>query len=172
MLRIFKNNGFSLVEVVIYVALLAVLLIGVTGSLLAVSKTSRELAASQSLQNEGSSVMDRLTREIREAEAVSGGSFDSHPGQLILSTEGLSGGSLESLTIGVDEADNLYLKIGSAATSTLTGRTEVRSFVARQITASSVEAVRLELVLGTRPGLVDKTINLYNTVILRASYVQ
>lgn len=167
------REGFSLIEVVVYVALLAILLVAVTGTLLAVSKTSRELVAWQSLQSEGSSVMDRLAKEIRGTEAlVGGGIFDTDPGQLVLSTGGLSGGEVTNTEIGVDGNNDLYLNVGGGSAVVLTSRTEVRSLVFRQITSSTTDAVRIELVLGTKPGLVDKTMNLYNTVILRSSYGQ
>ncbi len=161
-----------MVEVIIYLGLLLVLLTAVVATLLSIAKTSRELAAWQNLQNEGTAIMDRLAREIRVADSLAGGgTFDSNPGKLVLSTTGLSGGALASTVIGVaDEA--LYLKSGAAATTTLTSRTVIDSLVFRHITNGSVEAVRIELALGTRPGLVDKTIHLYNTIILRSSYVQ
>lgn len=159
-----------MIEVVIYVALLVVLLVAITGTLLAISKTSRELSAWQSLQNEGSSIMDRLTREVRAADAVaSGGVFGANPGRLVLSTEGLSGSVVADTKIGVDGTD-LYLKVGSAATTTLTNNTEVASLIFRQITNGSVEAVRVELVLTTASS--NKTLDLYNTIILRSSYGQ
>ena len=166
-------TGFSLVEAVIYIGLLLVLLTVVIGTLLAISKTSKELAAWQSLQNEGVSIMDRLAREVRAADSLDvGGVFGSNPGKLILVTSGLSGGSSGSTVVGVDTNDDLYIKIGATATSTLTSRTEVRSLIFRQISSGSLDAVRVEMVLGTKPGLVDKTMNLYNTIIIRSSYGQ
>ena len=168
-----SREGFSLIEVIIYVALLLILFVVITATLLAITRTSKELAAWQSLQNEGVSIMDRLAREVRAADSLdAGGVFGSNPGKLVLLTSGLSGGSAGSTAMGVDANDNLYVKVGAAATSTLSNRTEVRSLIFRQISSGSVDAVRVELVLGTKPGLVDKTMNLYNTIIIRSSYGQ
>lgn len=167
------SAGASLVEVVIYVALLVILLVVIVATLLSIAKTSRELTAWQSLQSEGAAAMDRLAREIRTADDLaSGGVFGSNPGKLIITTAGLAGGTVADTVIGVDASDNLYLKAGSAATTTLTSRTEARSLIFRDISNSTTSAVRVELVLGTKPGLVDKTMNLYNTIILRSSYGQ
>ena len=173
---IFKNPtkkpaGFSLPEVIIYVALVVVLLVAVTGSLLSISRTAREIAAWQSLQAEGQAVMDRVTREIRAATSTDAASiFGTNPGRLSLASGGLSGTAVGNTVFATDSNNQLTLKIGTGATSTLTTKTKATNLVFRHIVSGSIDAVRVELTLQTKPSLPTRSLDFYGTAILRSSY--
>lgn len=170
--RYHQSTGFTLIELVVYVALVAALVVAVVASLLAVSRTSRELSARHSLQAEGLAVMDRLAREIRIATSTNPSSvFSTSPGVLSLQSAGLDGDASGSTVISVD-GDNLVIKVGSTATTSLTANTAVESLIFRNITNDSVRAIRIELTLGSQSDSVDKTISFFNTIIMRSSYGQ
>ncbi|MES2623480.1 MAG: prepilin-type N-terminal cleavage/methylation domain-containing protein [Patescibacteria group bacterium] len=166
-----KNNrkGFSLVEIVIYFSMLAVLTIVVISSLMSLFKSYSVIKLQQDIEASAIQVLDKMTRDIRDADGVVSAQ----------SSFGVPEGSV-ALTITTDSVTDTYryyvasssvkvskngTYIGDLTQSSVT----VNSLTAYEILGTSTHAIKLELNLQATPRYGTSTIseNFYTTVQLR-----
>ncbi len=166
-----STKGFSLVEMLFYIAILSIALLAVTETLLAVTRSYGTLRSAQRIEQDAASSLDRMTREIRDASAItdSGSTFDANPGELLLSTTDAS-----STPRTVDfylSNGQLMLKENGSVSGGLTGvKTTVANLVFRKITTARSKGVKIELTLTSGTGMNAKTESFYSTAVLRDSY--
>jgi type II secretory pathway component PulJ len=164
------RRGFTLVEMVIYVGLLALMFVAVVNISLSMSRAYTSLKAAKSLNTSASVVLERITREVRQATSVNDGqsTFGSNPGRLMLNTTEsgsattiefyLDGGIVKVNKGGVLEGQ---LSLPSATTTSL---------IFRKINASSSEAVRITMTVESGENERHRAESFYATVVLRGSY--
>jgi type II secretory pathway pseudopilin PulG len=160
------TKGFSLVEMVVYVSILAVVFVIVVNTLLIVSRSYSSIKISLDINNSATVSMERIISEIRKANSVNlvQSTFDSNPGRLVLNTVDNVG-----LPLIVDfylEDDTLKLKEGGLFSGDLTDGVDVTNLVFRRISNDTSEAVKIEMELSN--GSKNKVF--YNTAVLRGSY--
>ena len=166
-----QGRGFTLVEALTYVALLSVILLAVTGLMLAMTTAYRSLRASRDVSIAASVVMDRIATEVRSAESIDafGSVFGAHPGALRLNT--LDAGGNPTTVEFFLAADALRIKEGGADKGSLSASsTRVTNLLFRRLIASTSEAVRTEITLEANYGGRVKSENFYLTNVLRGSY--
>lgn len=166
-----KTQGLSILEAVIYIAILAAMLAVVINTLLIVGASYHNLRVARLVTTSARDVMERATREIRNAVSVNqiGSTFGSHPGNLVLNTLDAS----KNPTTAEFYLENATVKIreGGVYAGDLTHPDVwVDNFVFRFIDASSSEAVRLELMLTATSGSATSSDTFYITAVLRGSY--
>ena len=97
------KRGYTLLETVIYVSMLATIAVLVLGSILTVYRAYGKTKIERKIATNGEVAMERMVREIRSATSTKATSvFKTHPGTLALSTGetfSLSGGILHWLMI-------------------------------------------------------------------------
>lgn len=170
-LRKNKRNGFTLIEAVIYVAILAVAFTIVVGSLIRMTSAYGRLRDAQNIQNAAITALDRMTRELRDAESIvlASSSFGSHPGRLTLQTTDASstprtvefymdGNVLKMKENGVDQGPIMRPNV------------VLSSLIFRHATTTVSDAVKVELTFVAGTSTSVRTENFYTTVILRNSY--
>lgn len=166
------KKGFSLIEVIIYTAILAIIFILVVNSLSIVIKAFNQGRLAIKINNSTETAMERMIREIRFANDIDASSvLDSHPGHLVLNTFELGTENPTTAEFYIDSG-KLMIKEGAASAIQLTSSDlTVTNLVFRQITASSTsEAVKIEMTIQGASGNYQKTEDFYNTVILRGNY--
>jgi prepilin-type N-terminal cleavage/methylation domain-containing protein len=170
MKSILRTQGFTLVEMVVYAAVLGVLAVVAINSMLIMTGAYANLRASRDLNASATAVLERITREIRTAYAVDGAStLNVNPSDLILDTKN-AGGANTTVEFYV-ENNLLKVKEGGVAQGSLTtSSTNVSNFVARSISGKNSKAVKIELTMTATRGTKSKTRNFYTTVVLRGSY--
>ena len=85
MKRLHVQSGYSLLELVVYIALFIVISIVIINSLITVMKTYSTANGYRRLQSNGELVMERVVREIRQASAVGSSTvYTSNPGILVV----------------------------------------------------------------------------------------
>lgn len=162
------EKGFSLIEILVYSAIFAVVLILIVGTALGLSRAYGGFSARAALEQDGALVLERLTREVREARGVDTGAstLGVNPSMLVLTkADGMgttrfsvSGGALRFADNGIEQG-------------ALTGnKVSVASFVARRMTTGRSEGVKIELTLHAGEGAASTTRNFYATTLLRDSY--
>ena len=104
-------KGFSLMEVLVYIAILAIMLVVITNATISIVSSARVVKVSKSIGTSAIISLERITREVRGASSVSTSSsvLDSNPGKLVLSSFDSSGNprtiefSLSTSTIRMKE---------------------------------------------------------------------
>lgn len=165
-------NGSSLLETLIYAAILGLVAIFTTGSILAMMKSYASVKMSRDLNFSASAAMERMANEIRLASGIddAGSAFATSSGKLKLYTTDGAGASttIEFFLSGT----GVFVKEGADAPEALTASsTEIISLVFDKITSSTIsKAIKINLTAKAKRGRMEKTEKFYNTAILRGSY--
>lgn len=167
-----KNRGSSLIETLIYAAILGTVAVFATGSILAMMRSYSSVKMSRDLNFSASVAMERMANEIRLASGIddAGSAFATSSGKLKLNTIDSSGfpATIEFFLNGT----GVFVKEGANVPEALTAsNTEITSLVFNKIDSSAVsKAVKINLTAKVKGNKMEKTENFYNTVILRGSY--
>lgn len=163
-------RGFTLIEIVIYVAILSLLAVVAANAILHINSALAEMRITRNLSSTEALAMERMIRLIRDAQIVNVAAsvFDVSPGVL-----SLTGSEAVPLTHVLSVSGGaLMLQSGAAGPIALTppGIT-VSSLVFRRIQSGAVsEAVRVELILEAASPRFTSRHTVYGTAILRNSY--
>ena len=166
------RRGSSLLETLIYAAILGMVAVFAVGSILAMMKSYSSVKMSRDLNFSASVTMERMANEIRLANGINdaGSVLAASPGKLKLNTVDGSGSAtaIEFFLSGT----GIFVKEGSGAPEALTASsTEITSLIFNKITSSSVsKAVKISLIAKAKGGRMERTEKFYNTAILRGSY--
>src|SRR3989344_9123849 len=167
------NHGYTLIEAIIYIAILAVLAVTFVSLLFTMVRAYTEFQLERSLISSASLALERLVRETRQAKNVDPTSaLDSHPGRLLLNTTD---------DAGVPTTRDFYLSlgtlmvregigIGSVTASTTAANVSVDNLVFRQINTVNSQAVKIEMTLTAKRGTATRTQKFYSTAVLRGAY--
>jgi prepilin-type N-terminal cleavage/methylation domain-containing protein len=166
MKTIFKK-GFTLTEMLIYVAILSMLMVVVISTLVTMTRSYNTLKVSKQLNHAAVASMERMTREIRSAQSIvtAQSTFDGHPGRLYL--------QIASATTTEFFVDGGVLKLnqnGSYVGPLTSNEVQVTGLVFNRITTANSEAVRINLTLESTAGDKTKTETFYGTAVMRGSY--
>lgn len=166
-----KNKGYSLIEMIVYLAIFTSVSVLVINSFITVLGSFSATRTNRDLLESGAVVIERITREIRQAESIDtiNSVFNSSPGALQLNSID-SGGSQMTIKFSVTNgAINLY-EGGTLVGNLLGQNITATSLVFRRITTTNGEGVKIELTLQDNISKNLQTANFYNTIILRGGY--
>ncbi len=167
------QNGYSIMELLIYIALFAFLSVVLVRSLITVMKTYATAQSYRALQNNGELIMERITREIRNGTTATTSSCLTTPGTLsIVSTDTNNATHTNSfavlnskvqLTTDTDSALNISTDEVSVTSLTFCSFNNV-STATPIVTVS--KGIKVKLVLSTNRGHIV-SVPFYSTVLLR-----
>ncbi len=161
------KRGFTLVEVLIYVAVLALVVGAVLSFLLFAADSQLALVSQRSITLEGSRAMEFVAKEIREARSIYTPTsvLDAHPGQLSLETKkAMSAGEQETFVDFFLCQEQLCMKREAQTPIALTSLgVKVENLVFRQVVSGSIPSLRVELTLSSK----GNQTNFSQTVSLR-----
>lgn len=167
MSRSSSTKGYTLIEMLVYIAIVSVALLALIQSMLRISTSYENVKAVRVIEQAAIATMDRMQLETRSAASinVASSTFNTNPGVLALNTT-------NSRVRFYVSNNRLYLEEGGVVTGPLTEtNVTVSSFVVRQITATSSSAVKIEMTLqASGYGTTTVSKNFYTTTILRGSY--
>lgn len=156
----------TVVETVVYIAILAFLFFMVAETLTTIARTYRATAVTRSLSSSGLTALDRMSRDIRNASSVDQAQsvLNTNPGKLVL----LSGATITEFYVeqGLINIRENGISKGSITLDSAT----TTNLVFRLITTPKSSAVKVEMTLQSGTGTDFRTANFYNTVVLRNSY--
>jgi type II secretory pathway component PulJ len=165
-----QQKGYSVIELVIYLALFALLSIAIINALIIAMKSFAEVKTMRTLASTASLTMERMSREIRGAQSIdtAGSTFDVSPGVLTLNTQ--DGAGVARVVVFDISSGALRLKENGAVTGTLTDASQqISNLVFRKITTPVGTAVKIEMTITNTNGVVI-TRNFYDTVVVRGEY--
>jgi len=160
-----------MVELVVYIALLTVITVLAIQSTLSMTRAFADLRVSRDLNSSATALLERMSRDMRSANSVdtAQSTLGSHPGRLTLNTTD-SGGSATTVEFYVENSLVKIRENGVAQGSIMSSNTTIDSFIVRQLTNASTEAVKVEATITATRGDLSKTRNFYTTIVLRGSY--
>ena len=163
--------GIALVETIFYIAVLVILLAIVINMFLMMARSYTQLKLSADLQNSAILALDRITREVRNADNVDviNSAFGTDSGILTLNTTNFDG-LPETLQFYIDNGVLSLKKNGGyfgqlTASSTITTR-----LMFKKLDNGKSSAIKTEMRLETNSATFNKSANFYSTTIIGNSY--
>jgi type II secretory pathway pseudopilin PulG len=163
------KKGYTLIETVIYVAILSIIYFLVVSTLLSFSSSYRNVVALRIVDNSGTNSMERMTREVRGAGAV----------DIINSTLGSSPGALTiiSTSNGISTTTKFYLQngiikmdINGAYYGPLTlNNASVTNLVFYKLDNTNSTAVKIDMTVTGTSGFITKTKSYHSTIVLKGN---
>ncbi len=165
------QSGFSLIEMVVYVSIFAMLAVVVINSYMVIVASFNRTQTNRDLQESGNAVMERISREIRQAKSitVANSTLGTTPGTLEMATTDASGTSATVKFILESGGVNIYSN-GTLIGNLVGQNVTATSLIFRQMTTTAGTGVKVELTLQDARGKEHRTENFYDTVILRGDY--
>jgi type II secretory pathway pseudopilin PulG len=166
-----RQRGYTLVEAIFYVAILAVLAVLIVNLLLITSRSFLLFRINRGFNHSAAVAVERLALETRQASTIDLGLsvLDAHPGRLVLNSTTAAGAPL-TLDFKV-ESGVLTLSENGAASQPLTAAiSAVENLIFRRLNTTESEGVKMELRLRDTRGVIDRSENFYFTAVLRGSY--
>jgi Tfp pilus assembly protein PilW len=169
--RTIYERGISLIELLVYVAFLALIIVVVANAVLSISRSYSIVKVKRAVDHGAMVGIERITREVRGAKSIHTGEsvLNSSPGRLTLNTTDETGAPA---TIGFYVQDGVLVmsKNGVYAGPLTSSSTAITSLVFRQLISTSSKAVKLEMTLRAVQGPVTEEKNYYSTVVMRGTY--
>ena len=164
------NRGYTLIEAIIYIAILAVMVVVFVSLLITMTRAYASFRLARDIVSSSETALERLIGEVRNAGGVNASSvLGTDPGRLVLDTTD-GNGAATTMDFYLFN-DVLMLKEGSnVAASTTSARVKVDNLVFRQINTAESSAVKVEMTLSASRGTVNKIAKFYTTAVLRGSY--
>jgi Tfp pilus assembly protein PilW len=160
--------GFSIVEIIIYLAIFTTVSVLVINSFIVMLSSFNTTNMNRRLLESGSVAMERMTREIRQAESISA---ESNSSTLILNTFDSSGDSMIVKFKSENDNISLYKNNNSEKEGDLIGgNVSVASLNFKNITTAQSHAIKIEMTLVYSDGKNTKSENFYDTIGLRGGY--
>lgn len=157
-----KNKGYSLIEILIYLAIFTAMSILVINSFIIILSSFNTTNSNRKILESGLKSMERISREIRKADSIDIANTTSTNLQLI-NNAGVAKISSENNDL------NLYLN-NNLEGNLLDPNIDITNLVFRRITTAKSEAVKIEMTLLDTKSKNMKSGNFYNTIILRGGY--
>lgn len=171
MLRDKKKSGFTLIEMIIYVAFFAVLSVLAVESTLLVMKSFYSLRLTQSINESAGTALERMSREIRNAydyDSVQS-VFNVNPGRLSLKTKDVNGANT-TVDFSINAMNQLILSQAGVNQGALVAKdVTLTNLVFRPINTTYSKAIKIEATFRTTRASMAQAIDYYDTIVLRGS---
>ncbi len=165
------RRGFTLVEMIIYIAFFAVLSVLAVNAMIVVMRSFYTLRLTQSVNQSATVALERLSREIRNAYDIDAtqSTFGTSPGRLTLKTKDAVGANT-TMEFYVDAGSQLKLKEGSVEKGALVAKSvTLTNLVFYSISTTNSKAVKVEMTLHDSRATTTQAVKFYDTIVLRGS---
>lgn len=163
-----NNEGYSIIEILVYLAIFSALSITVINSFLVMNHAVQASHIAGDILENGQVSLNRLARQIHRASSVdvAGSTFDSTPGVLSLQSTDSSGAPI--IVRFIVESGALVEYVGETRTVLISGQTvSVDALVFRHITMSHGEAVKIEMKIKNITKKTPLYASFYDTIIVQ-----
>ena len=159
-----SNSGYALLETLFYIALLAIFSIAIVNAIIVMTKSFKETAIQSELM-QGGAIMERITREIKQAKSISIISAND----LKLNTED-SAGAAKTVEFLLSGANVQLLENDALSGNLNTSNLAVSNLTFTQIITANGEAVKVSLTFSSTHDTLSRSHDFYDTIALRGSY--
>jgi Tfp pilus assembly protein PilE len=166
-----KRHGFALVEMLVYIVILTLLVGVLISSLRAIMVTYRHIKVSRTIETSALTSLERITREIKNGEAITLGSSVFGTASSSITLVGKSPTEASKTTYIYVENGVVRIREDGVSGGQLTSSsTVVSNFTLNLIDQTTSDAVRIQMTLQGGSGEYQKTETFYSTALLRGSY--
>ena len=163
-----KTGGFSLLEMIIYIVILVFMLVIIINVMVSLTRSQRIIKTSRNIENSAVNILERFTREIRQADDIDIASsvFDSDPGKLVLSGTDINGDPrtvefyVSSGTVFFKEND---VDIGAISQSDA----KVTTVVFRNFSGVEAKGIKAEITIESGTSTHYRSADFYSSATLR-----
>lgn len=165
------RGGFTIIEITVYVGLFSLLSVIIINTMWSTIRISNELRVSRDINDSAVVVMERLTRDIRNATQIdlAYSAFATSPGRLTLQTVTASGTAM-TIEYFVASSTLRIKENGIDKGSLLSTRSQIDGLVFYYISRGATTAIKTELHIKSVRGASTNLDHFYNTTILRGTY--
>jgi len=160
-----KNKGYTLIEMLFYIVLFAMLSAVVINSMVVMMKSFKEITI-QSEIAEGSMIMERISREIKQSYQINSGDT---PNSLRLDSKD-SGGTYKLVEINFTNSNARYLENNNFIGNLNTPDIKVVDLTFTKIYTTKGEAIKIFLSISSNKDTMNRNYDFYDTVVLRGKY--
>lgn len=160
------NGGFSLIEMLVYLAVMIVLVGALITSFLSLNTTLARNATERALMRGAQTSLERMTRDIMRADGINMGlsTLDTPLGALAVTES-------TTTTRFYVSGDALMVSVNGVAQGPLTSDAlSVENLVFHRFTSSTSEMVRVALTLHSSSRSASSTRTFYTSAVLRGTY--
>ena len=159
-----QKRGYTILELLIYTALLALLLAVSSASAISLYRFFGVTRIERQIALEGDTAMEIIIRDIRNATSTNVSSvFGSHPGTLVV-------GDVRLFLSGA----TLQRSVGAGAADDLTAQTRATNFLVYYATSTSfsnnAEIITVRVTLEAGRGFAERSRNFFGSAVVRGSY--
>ncbi len=161
-----KNNkkGFSLIEILFYIALFAVLTVVVINALIYMTKSFKETSVHSDLV-QSASIMEKMSREIRQSNNI----FSISVSDLTLNTKDELDNN-KTIRFVLSGSDVQFYEDGVLTGNLNTPNIQVTNLSFTEITTAQGKAIKISFSVSSTKDESDRVEDFYNTVVLRGGY--
>jgi type II secretory pathway pseudopilin PulG len=157
------TQGFSLLEMIIYISLITVIFLLIVNTMLSFTSSYRQLAANRLLEHTAINILERLSRDIRNAQAITINSSND-----ITVTQ--SSGTVSTTTRIYLQSGNMLMDINGTYFGPLSvNGTQVTSLTFTLATSSGSSAVKIDMTAQGTSGTVTRVKSFHSTIIAKES---
>jgi prepilin-type N-terminal cleavage/methylation domain-containing protein len=164
-----NNRGFSLIEMLVYLSVLAIILIVIINIVLSYTTSYRTLSVNRIIEHSAMNAMERMTRDIRAANSIdsANSTFGTNPGVLtIISTHS----GFSTTTKFYVSSNKLNIDVNSSFLGPLTASNVVVSNLTfTLLTGSTTNAIKIDMTVDASNGTVSKSRTYHSTIVLKES---
>jgi prepilin-type N-terminal cleavage/methylation domain-containing protein len=162
-----SRHGFSLIEMLIYIAVLSVIFIVVVNTVLSFTGSYRKFTAERLLDRSATDALERLTRDIRGATTIDvlNSTFGNATDTLTLIS---TSGSISTTTKFYISSNNLRVNINGTYFGPLTvSNVSVTTFTLKKLSSTNSTAIKIDLTVQATNGALVINKNYHSTVVIK-----
>ncbi len=162
-----KKAGYSLIETVIYAAILSIVFFVMINTLLSFNQSYRSVLVLRAVDSAGIDAMERITRDIRGAATIDSGASTLGTSPGVITVNAFSG-SYSTTTRFYLQQGRIYMDLNGAYYGPITSSSAtVTSLMFRKISNVNSDAVKIDMSVTASVGGISKTKAFHTTVVLK-----
>lgn len=159
-----NNKGFSLVEMIVYLAIMTIITTTLVQSFIVVLKSNKNSFVDSVIRNSGYSIMENIIREARKSNDIN--TCSSNLLSFVQANNNIVNFSVSNGVVDFSEGISTQVSKGPLNNSDI----RVTSLNCNIINTENSKAIKFKIDLSTTIDGQYKTESFYSTVILRGSY--
>ncbi len=162
------SKGYSLIEMIIYVALMSIISLLIVNTVLSFTKSYRTVSTLRAVESSALDTLERLSRDIRGATVIddANSTFNVNPGVLTLTQ---SIGGISTTTRFYVQGGVMKVDVNGTYIGPLTSRgSAVQSLIFTKLNNGVSTGVKIDLTVTATSSTITRTKNYHTTILLKS----